>query len=322
MVTCEGRGMLTRSLGKTLVIANPAAHSGKGEAAALFATRFFSSFQSATSSCEVRLTEGTGDAIGMAAGAATYDHIIALGGDGVIHEVINGLMQIPQESRPCLGVIPMGSGNDFARTLSMPKNDPEKALAELLGGRERVIDLGRVNDAYFMETLSFGLDAAIAHDTTKRRANKTKQAGALLFATSGLKLFSTGMRGWEYDATIDSAPERGIGVVFAVQNGPTYGGGFRVCPTANPVDGMLDLCYTRTRPSILRALALFGLARFGRHTKSRRVNMRKVRTVQISFPGSDQPPCQIDGEVLQAESYSIRVVPKALRVLVGNECKW
>ena len=149
--------MSPHSLGQTLIIANPAAHSGKGERAALLAMRFFSSFRSTTSSCEVRLTESAGDAQRMASNAHSYDTVIALGGDGIIHEVINGLMLIASDMRPLLGIIPMGSGNDFARTLGMTKNNPEKSINELLGGNRRTIDLGCVNGVFFMQTLSFGL---------------------------------------------------------------------------------------------------------------------------------------------------------------------
>lgn len=313
--------MPSRNLGRTLIIANPASHSGKGEAAALFATRFFSSFQSVTATCEVMLTEASGDGLHMAEAGYQYDTVIALGGDGIIHEVINGLMHIDKELRPRLGIIPMGSGNDFARTIRIRKNDPERAISELLQSIDKPLDLGKVNDVYFMQTLSFGVDAAIALDTTDRRAEHTKQVGAGLFVTSGLKLISRGMRGWNYVAQIDDEHIEGIDVAFAVQNGPTYGGGFRICPAAVPNDGLLDICFSTTRPSTPHSLALFGLARFGKHTKSKRLHMRQARHVEIHFP-EEQPPCQVDGERLEAEHYVIDVVPKVLRVFVSRTCSW
>ena len=314
--------MVSHGLGRTLIIANPAARSGRGEGAAVFATRFFSSFQSLTTSCEVRLTEGPGDARHMASRAEEYHSVIALGGDGVIHEVINGLMRIPDDRRPRLAVIPMGSGNDFARTLGMSKNDAERSIAELTCGEERRIDLGRVNDVYFMQTLSFGLDAAIALDTSRRRANKTRQVGAVLFATSGLRLILTRMHGWPYKAVIDGRQIEGVDVAFAVQNGPTYGGGFRICPNAIPNDGLLDMCYTQQRASIPRSLVLFGLIRFGRHVRSRKLHLQKARHIEVEFMGEDRPLCQVDGEGLLAERYVIDVVPSALRVVVSDACAW
>lgn len=314
--------MYPQGLGSTLIIANPAARSGKGEGAAIFATRFFSSFHSATSSCSIQLTENEGDAEDMARDAAEYRTVIALGGDGVIHEVVNGLMAIPSDDRPQLGVIPMGSGNDFARTLGMVRNDPERSIAELLRGAARYIDVGCVNGTYFMQTLSFGLDAAIALDTTDRRANDTSQSGAILFATSGVKLLFTGLRGWPYRAVIDGEVQEGVDVAFAVQNGKTYGGGFKICPDALPNDGYLDLCLSVEKPSLPHSLLLFGLIRFGRHTKSRKLTMRKVRHLEVEFTGQEQPPCQVDGEQLVAPRYVIDVVPKALEVIVPPSCTW
>ena len=102
-------------LGRTLVIANPTAHSGRGEDGARFAQEFLQSYASATRGFEVVRTQGPADATRIARGARGFDTILALGGDGVIHEVVCGLMALPREARPHLGVFPLGSGNDYAR---------------------------------------------------------------------------------------------------------------------------------------------------------------------------------------------------------------
>ena len=182
--------MADSPLGRTLLIANPAAHSGKGAVGAEFARHFLSSYAAATSGYEVRLTSGPGEATGIAAAAEGFDSVLVLGGDGVIHEVVNGLMARDAAARPQLGVIPLGSGNDYARTLGMARNDVGAALAQIVRGTARPVDVGRVNGTHFMQTLSFGLDAAIALDTTARRAADTSQEGEALFVTSGLKILS------------------------------------------------------------------------------------------------------------------------------------
>ena len=314
--------MVQNGLGRTLIIANPAAHSGEGESAALFATRFFSSFHSETSSCEIRLTESAGDAVRMSSRATDYDSTVALGGDGLIHEVANGIMRMPEELRPRLGIIPMGSGNDFARTIGMTANNIEQSIYELLRGEERYIDLGKVNETYFVETLSFGTDAAIAIDTTERRKNHTRQKGSALYATSGIKLIVCGRKGWEYKANIDGEEVEGTDIVFAVQNGPTYGGGFRITPDAIPDDGYLDMCYTQSRAALPHALLLFGLARVGKHTNSRSLTIRRARHAELEFVGEEAAPCQVDGEEYSANRYVIDVVPQALRVIVPEGCTW
>lgn len=306
--------MAQSPLGRTLLIANPAAHSGKGAAGADFARHFLGSYSTATRGYEVRLTQGPGDAVGIAAGAVGFDTVLALGGDGVIHEVVNGLMRLPASARPQLGVIPLGSGNDYARTLGMVKNDVEGAFAQLVRGTVRELEVGRVNGVHFMQTLSFGLDAAIALDTTDRRAANTSQEGEALFVTSGLKILSRAKGGFPCTASFDDeGPVDLKTLIFAVQVGPTYGGGFRICPDADPGDGLLDVCYNVRKPLLPHLLALFGLARSGRHARSSVVSLRRIRHAELDF--AEEPPCQVDGERLQGTHFEIDVIPRALRVV-------
>lgn len=301
-------------LGRTLLIANPAAHSGKGAAGADFARHFLGSYATATSGYEVRLTTGPGDAVGIAAGAVGFDTVLALGGDGVIHEVVNGLMRLPGSARPQLGVIPLGSGNDYARTLGMARNDVEGAFAQLVRGTVRELEVGRVNGVHFMQTLSFGLDAAIALDTTDRRAANTSQEGEALFVTSGLKILSRAKGGFPCTARFDGeGPVELNTLIFAVQVGPTYGGGFRICPDADPGDGLLDVCYNVKKPPLPHLLALFGLARGGRHVRSSVVSLRHIRHAVLDF--AEEPPCQVDGERMRGAHFEIDVIPSALRVV-------
>ncbi|WP_077598089.1 diacylglycerol/lipid kinase family protein [Olsenella urininfantis] len=319
--------MANHQLGRTLVVANPASHSGKGAQAAERVRRFFESYASVSTSFDMRLTEAPGHATELAREAAGMDTLIVLGGDGVIHESVEGLMGLGADARPRLAVIPMGSGNDFARTISASYNDPERSLAEILMGSKRSIDLGYVaNDrgeaSYFVETLSFGLDAAIAHDTTRRRANDTGQEGSLLFATSSVKIMSAGSKGYPSRLTIDAGePSEQRSIILAVQNGPTYGGGFAVCPRANPTDGLLDICYNVKVPNVPHLLGLLGLARAGKHVHSRIIRTARARRIEVEFPEAEAP-CQIDGEMLEGRRFQIEVVPHALDVMVPQACPW
>ena len=313
-------------LGRTLVIANPVAHSGDGAAAAERVKRFFSSYANATDGFELRLTQAPGDGMLMAQESAGFDTVIALGGDGIIHEVANGLMSVTPHQRPALAVVPVGSGNDFARTIGAATNDPIGALGQILRGCGRKLDLGHVaNDAgesaYFVQTLSFGLDAAIALDTTDRRAAQTHQKGSGLFATSGVKILSKvrgEASGYPSRVTMDGEKDvRLNSIVFAVQNGPTYGGGFRICPDADPYDGSLDLCYNVSVPALPHVLALFALARTGRHVGSRAIATRRVGHLHIEFLESE-PPCQADGEPLHGRTYEVEVRPRSLTLIAPS----
>ena len=306
--------MADSPLGHTLLIANPAAHSGKGAAGAEFARRFLGSYTSVTNGYEVRLTTGPGEATSIAEGAEGFDTVLVLGGDGVIHETVCGLMARAASGRPQLGVIPLGSGNDYARTLGMVRNDVEGALAQLVRGTAGPVDVGRVNGTYFAETLSFGLDAAIALDTTTRRGADTLQEGEALFVTSGLKILSRARQGFSCIARFDGGEPRELAPhVFAFQIGPSYGGGFLICPDADPADGMLDVCFNTRKPSLPRLMALFGLARTGRHVRSSIIETLRIRHAELEFDAA--PPCQVDGEPLEGTSFSIDLLPSALTVI-------
>lgn len=306
--------MSASPLGRTLLVANPAAHSGRGAEGAEFARRFLGSYSSATDGYDVRLTSRPGEATSIAARATAYDTLIVLGGDGVIHEVVCGLMSLPADRRPRLAVLPLGSGNDYARTLGMTRNDIEAAFAQIVRGREKPVDVGRVNGTYFAETLSFGLDAAIALDTTARRAADTSQEGEALFVTSGLKILSRAKKGFACTARFDDGEPRELSpLIFAFQIGPSYGGGFLICPDADPSDGLLDVCLNVRKPALPRLLALFGLAKSGRHVRSSVIETLKVRHAELEFAAA--PPCQVDGEGIEGTSFSIDVVPDALRVV-------
>lgn len=316
---------------RTLLIANPAAQSGRGAQGTRDVERTLRgrpAGQNAPTELEVLLTEGPGHAVEIAARrGGSYDTVVTLGGDGIIHEVVNGLMRIPAGQRPCLAVVPLGSGNDFARTLGMPRNHPDRALDAIAGGVRQWFDLGCANGTYFMQTLSFGLDAAIALATMERRT-KNGAHGTRLFAATGFDVLSHNRKPFAYraelevvdaDGTIRVERIDGEEIVFAVQVGPTYGGGFRICPKASPTDGLLDVCRSVKLPSTPHTLALFSLARLGLHVRSSVVRFARVRRLDIEF--EREVPCQVDGERLDGidgTRFGVTSVPAALEVVCGR----
>lgn len=306
--------MAESPLGRTLLIANPVAHSGRGADGAEFARRFLASYASATRGYDVRLTSGPGEASFLAARGSDYDTLVVLGGDGVIHEAVCGLMSIPVERRPALAILPLGSGNDYARTLGMPRNDVRAAFARIVRGSRRALDVGCVNGTYFVQTLSFGLDAAIANETMARRAAGTSLEGEALFLSSGIGVLSHAGRGFACSARFDENPPRRLAPhIFAFQIGPTYGGGFRICPDADPEDGLLDVCLNVRKPALPHLLALFGLARAGRHVRSRAIETLRIRRAELEFDSA--PPGQVDGERLEGSRFVVDVIPRALTVI-------
>lgn len=317
--------MSNTKLGKTLLIANPASHSGKGAQAAEKAIAQLRSHADACSSLTINFTSYPGDATKFARNASGYDTVVALGGDGVVHEVVCGLMELPRGERPTLGLVALGTGNDYARTLALIRNNPTLAVDQLLEAHARRVEVGHVttnlDSTYFCQTLSFGLDAAIALDTTKRRAQGSRHKGTALFVGSGIKIMSHADKGWHVQALLDDGePFELDEIIFAVQVGPSYGAGFKVCPDANPSDGFLDVCYNTYIPSRAKILPLFAAARNGGHIRSSVVKLQKVRSLTLDF--ETQPPCQVDGEELLGTHVAIQVIPDALQVLVSPTVTW
>lgn len=302
---------------RVLLIANPAAQNGRGATAAAQAEALL---RAALPEAEVeaRVTAGPGHGRALAADAARFDAVVALGGDGIIHEAVNGLMALPPDARPALGVIPVGSGNDYASTLSMAR-DVARAVSQLADARPVRVDVGRVNGVWFAETLSFGLDAAIALDTVERR-RRTGRTGTLLYLAAGLDQMVNHLDRRRYRASFDGgAPQEGEMFLFAVQNGPTYGGGFAVAPRASVADGRLDVVVAHPPLTRRKALLLFMLAKDGRHTRFGELEFRQARSLHVEF---DEPlPVQVDGERLEGTAFDVSVEPRALRVLVPPQAR-
>lgn len=259
--------MHATDFGRTLIIANPAAQSGAAREVAERLQRFLD-MTARASQFDLVLTERMGHAKELAAQAQGYRTVIALGGDGVIHEVVNGLMTQDEAIRPALAVLPVGSGNDFAQTLGID-DFSGKDFGALLTCELQRQDIGRIRSwypasgsgeaavAYFDQTLSVGIDAAIGLGTTELR-KKTGLTGAPLYTLSGLEQFGLRYRNYPMTVSFDGAPaERVRAIIMAIQLGPTYGSGYRICPDADPCDGMLDVCYACG--PVPRAVALLSL---------------------------------------------------------------
>ena len=171
--------MHATDFGRTLIIANPAAQSGAAREVAERLQRFLD-MTARASQFDLELTERMGHAKELAAQAQGYRTVIALGGDGVIHEVVNGLMTQKEDARPALAVLPVGSGNDFAQTLGID-DFSGKDFGALLTCELQRQDIGRIRSwspssgsgeatvEYYDQTLSVGIDAAIGLSTTELR---------------------------------------------------------------------------------------------------------------------------------------------------------
>ena len=299
------------ALEKVLLIANPTAANGAAAQAAQRATEALRA-RLGQEAVQLVLTAGPQHATELAAGADGVSTVVVLGGDGVIHEAAAGLMRRPADARPALGIIPVGSGNDYARALGVPAKLDE-AVELLFACGSRPTDVGCVNGQFFVETLSFGVDAAIALDTVERRV-RTGRTGTVLYFEAGLDQLTHHLDKRHNRTSFDGAPAvDGTSITYAVQVGPYYGGGFKICPQAALDDGRLDVCISHPPAGPVRAVCIFALALGGHHTGLSQVEMRQCRSLHVDF--DEQPPAQIDGERIEACTFDVSVQPAALQVL-------
>ncbi|MCR5845349.1 MAG: diacylglycerol kinase family lipid kinase [bacterium] len=299
-------------LSKTLLLANPTSQNGNGAKSASLAEQLLRPVLG--DDLEVVFTESSGHAQRLAAKSSGYDTVIALGGDGIVHEIVCGLMELEKAERPTFALIPAGSGNDYARSLGV-HTDVRGAVETILRAEAREVDVGCCNGEPFAETLSFGLDAAIAIDTVERRKRTSKTETALYFE-AGIDQLLHHLDTYEFEISLDGAPPfKGDMIMFAIQNGITYGGGFKICPEAKLDDGIFNICWAEGGFGVVKAIMTFAKAKNGKHVNNKRVHFATASNIHIEFDRC--PPCQMDGEGRIAQVFDVSVLRRALSV-IGN----
>lgn len=253
------------------------------------------------------------------AGQGGYDMVIAMGGDGTVHEVVNGLMQIPAERRPILGVVPVGSGNDFAHAIGVPLKS-DHALARALSGEPSTIDLGLMTDEhgrkeYFDNTLGIGFDAVV----TIRSHKLPLLRGFIMYLTAVLQTIALNHdpAGMKIESDGGHWDQRNL--LLAMCNGPREGGGFTIAPGAQLDDGLLNFAMIRA-VSRLMMLRLVPEVMKGTHGKFEQVALGTCTHMSVI---ADRPMyIHADGEIYTGFGSDLRritleVQPGALKVVRG-----
>ena len=195
---------------------------------------------------EVRVTWEQGDAVRLVreAAAENVSRVVAAGGDGTLHEVVNGLMALPAEQRPQLAILPMGTANDFARSSGLPLTVDE-ALRFALAGSPVPVDVGAVNDKFFLNVASSGFGAEV---TAATPPELKRFLGGASYALMGLVL-SLNLQPHDAEVSLPGTRVSGNAIlVGAVGNGRQAGGGISLTPRAFIDDGLLDLLFIRQFP--------------------------------------------------------------------------
>lgn len=233
--------------------------------------------------------------------------LVAVGGDGSVHHTGN----IAFQHGFAMGVIPSGTGNDYAHTIGIPLSLPD-SLHVLLNGTPEFVDVVRINGDIAFNAGGFGLDAAVVdYVEAKPWLKRVGPVGYALALPTILRRYKP----YSLSITVDGVRERYHQVsLCAIANGPTFGGGMRVAPTANPFDGKLDVCVVSGIRK-LTLLRLFPSIYKGRHIENQNVTVRRGEHIQIDFHPVI-PAAEWDGEpVPSSSSVDIRVVHQQMRVV-------
>lgn len=287
--------------GRPLFVINPAAGQGRAE-------RVVPLIRSTVSrSAEIVTSASLGDAEDLACkGAAEgYSPVVAVGGDGTVHAVVNGLMRAPRKAS--LGIVPVGNGNDLRRTLGLP-GDPAASLRLICSGVGGEIDVGICNDRYFLNVGGMGLDTRVAMAVNRRSGRFSR--GRLPYILHGLSELSR-YENPEFTLQLDDRVLTARSLLIAVANARFFGGGMMICPQADLTDGLLDVCVAGDLTR-LEALTLLPKLFFGAHVNHPKVSFHQVRMARIETPAGLE--VQLDGEIVSSLPAEFRIANRALRL--------
>ncbi len=257
-----------------------------------------------------------GDAAEAAARAGDYDKLFVGGGDGTLNEVVNGVARVAGAfERLAFGLVPLGTGNDFANALGLPE-DIEAAIDILTAGRIIVADVGDLNGRRFINVSAGGFIAEVSDAVNPQL--KTI-AGKLAYLVGGAQvLFDYEPVRASISLTGDDGrmSERNVDVqMFAVCNSRMVGGGRLIAPHALIDDGALDVCVVEAMP-VIEFIGLLTRVSAGEHLADERVSYFRARQLELRFARTIK--VNIDGEVLETDHCHYTLQPRTARFLAGD----
>jgi YegS/Rv2252/BmrU family lipid kinase len=298
------------------VIVNPAA--GAGKTGKLW-PRIMSLFKAHGLRFEHVITEAPGHAVELAKTAAKkgYDMVVSVGGDGTIHEIVNGLYASGNINDNLLGIVSTGTGSDYIRTTGTPRKF-EDACRRFLYPKRRTVDVGVVEYAknggreerLFVNFAGIGFDAEIVRRTTQQ----FKKLGALPSYLLGVLTTLISYQNRKISLLVDGQPEERRICTVIMNNGKYGGGGMYTSPHADLADGLLDVLIV---DDISKPDLLWSLPRLykGTHLTHPKVATKKAKEIEIKSL-SERLYLQADGELLGEVPARFRILPAALNIIV------
>ncbi len=236
--------------------------------------------------------------------AAGVEALVVVGGDGLISLV---LQEIAGSEVP-MGIIPAGTGNDLARHFEIPRSDAAAAADVVLDGQVSTVDLGCAGDTLFGTVVATGFDSRVT-----RRANAMRWPKGSLRYTVAALVEVAWLQPFHYRIELDDRIVETDALLVAVGNTSWYGGGMKICPAADPRDGMLDVTVVGVtdRGRVARLLpTIFS----GRHVEIEGVSTYRSRRVRLDA----HTTADTDGEPLGTLPLDLHAEPAALRLLIPN----
>lgn len=249
-------------------------------------------------------TEAPGHATELArcaAGRGDCTGVIAVGGDGTCYEVACGLM----DTQTPFGIIPAGTGNDFIKTVGIPKK-PLEALSLILKNEPRPVDVGRMNERLFLNVSGTGFDVTVLDFTLQAK----KYVKGILPYLYGLIRGIAHYKPVHMRFTADGVTEERDVLICSIANGRFFGGGIPICPDAAPDDGCFDLVVVENKPRWMIPFYLPGLL-MGKVLTFPFTMHKRVRSVRIEAPGMR---LNMDGEVFPMDAADYEILPGALKL--------
>ena len=292
---------------KVLLVYNPQAGNGRSRA---LLPAVIAAFREAGIEAVLHLTERPGHAEQIAAEASfgEYQGIVAAGGDGTLFEVVNGYYRNPSPRRIPLGVVPIGTGNAFARDMALATDQTREAVAFISGGRTRRVDVGRFTAGgqrrHYLNILGLGFVADVVLS-----ASRMKMLGNISY-TIGVLLRTVTLKPYHFHMELDGRVIEGEGVFTEISN-TRYTSNFLMAPAALIDDGLLDVTVLG-RLTRRRLLTAFPLIFTGEHVKIPEVQTYTARHISIS---TDTPKVLTpDGELLGQTPVEVDCLPRDIKV--------